>query len=281
MKAGLYILAILFFGAAACGGEEASEDSSLWIGAGGEGVLREADVFVDGEQVRLRVEDFDGTYVLEDDIVLDPEDVHLVEEDDTSRGLAAARSSKLWPNGVVYYRFSKDLPAYLRDRTERAMHAWEDQTSIRFRTAEAGRDDFVLIVPFNTNYCRANIGHFGRRQYVWLSDICTAGLIKHELGHTLGLYHEQTRNDRDQHVKILWDNIEESKKDNFRKYRSLGINARDYGDYDLWSIMHYGSWNFSTNGRPTIVRRSDGSPIGHNRDQISDKDAAGVNRLYR
>ena len=116
---------------------------------------------------------------------------------------------------------------------------------------------------------------------MWLSDICTAPLIKHKLGHTIRLYHEQTRTDRDQHVKILWDNIKADFKDQFRKYRSLGINARDFGDYDLWSIMHYSGWAFSKNGSPTIVRRSDGSTIGGWREHITAKDAAGVNRLYR
>lgn len=33
------------------------------------------------------------------------------------------------------------------------------------------------------------------------------GTIQHEILHTLGMWHEHTRPDRDQHVTILWGNI--------------------------------------------------------------------------
>jgi len=35
----------------------------------------------------------------------------------------------------------------------------------------------------------------------------TTGGIQHELLHVLGLFHEQSRPDRDEYVIVLWDNI--------------------------------------------------------------------------
>ena len=43
------------------------------------------------------------------------------------------------------------------------------------------------------------------------------GVVLHELLHTLGLWHEQSRLDRDQYVRILWENIRAGKEDNFAK----------------------------------------------------------------
>jgi len=55
--------------------------------------------------------------------------------------------------------------------------------------------------------------------------------------------HEQTREDRDQFVKILWDNIEPDHKFNFDNTNIAAI-ANDFGAYDFQSVMHYKSTAF-------------------------------------
>ena len=63
------------------------------------------------------------------------------------------------------------------------------------------------------------------------------GIVAHEIGHAMGFYHEQSRTDRDDYVTILWDNIQERPKGNFRKAGSMN----SYGvKYDYSSVMHYG-----------------------------------------
>ena len=86
------------------------------------------------------------------------------------------------------------------------------------------------------------------------------GIVLHEILHAAGFWHEQSRMDRDQHVKILWHNIQMGKGDQFGRLENINciflISARYQGrtsqPYDLGSIMHYGSTAFSANGRPTI-----------------------------
>ena len=48
-------------------------------------------------------------------------------------------------------------------------------------------------------------------QKLSLSNLCQKhiGTIIHELLHTLGFWHEQSREDRDDYVEILWENIAE------------------------------------------------------------------------
>ena len=61
----------------------------------------------------------------------------------------------------------------------------------------------------------------------------------HELGHTLGLYHEQNRPDRDQFVEILYNNIKYfSLRKNFDKLPESEVNSLNI-TYDYQSIMHY------------------------------------------
>jgi hypothetical protein len=46
-------------------------------------------------------------------------------------------------------------------------------------------------------------------------DAVMLGRAMHELLHALGIFHEQSRNDRDRFVKIVWDNV--SLKDKHKK----------------------------------------------------------------
>merc|ERR1719391_1362690 len=76
------------------------------------------------------------------------------------------------------------------------------------------------------------------------------GVIVHEFMHALGFHHEQNRPDRDTAVTINWDNIKSFAKSQFRKKpdsNSLGSG------YDYYSLMHYGKFDFSLNGKQTIT----------------------------
>ena len=90
-------------------------------------------------------------------------------------------------------------------------------------------------------------------QLVYVSNYCFAhpGGIIHELGHTLGFWHEHMRPDRKKYVEILWENIAQVHHPAF--YTIPKNEMRSFGSkYDLGSIMHLPLKALSKNGEPTI-----------------------------
>ena len=60
-------------------------------------------------------------------------------------------------------------------------------------------------------------------------------MIIHEIGHLVGMWHEHARVDRDGHVMIRWDNLQENTAHNFNKQPRMRLLT----PYDYSSIMHY------------------------------------------
>ena len=58
--------------------------------------------------------------------------------------------------------------------------------------------------------------------------------------HALGIFHEQSRPDRDTYVFINLTDVDDRYQGNFNKYPFSQVSIEDV-EYDYESVMHYGN----------------------------------------
>lgn len=215
----------------------------------------------------------DGLVVMEGDIIIGKADEGIEPEEKNGdvEFLFVREVGKHWPNGIVPYVIDSALPQ--PERVHQAIQEWNTRTVIQLIPRTTQRN-YVVFQPGDG--CSSALGMQGGAQTILLGGRCSRGNAIHEIGHAIGMLHEQNAPDREEYVEIRWENIEEKAKPNFR--RATWQQAGRIGPYDYGSIMHYGTHFFSKNGLPTIIPKIN-VEIGQ-RNGLSQLDIQGVNALY-
>ncbi|XP_072218007.1 low choriolytic enzyme-like isoform X2 [Leuresthes tenuis] len=189
--------------------------------------------------------------------------------------------SCLWPksrNGKVNVPFtlSEKYDDSEKSIILSAMKGFEPKTCIRFIPRRSERM-YLSIEP--KHGCFSLLGRIGDKQVVSLQRFgCVAyGIVQHELMHALGFYHEHTRSDRDQYVKINWDNVKKYYVRNFKKMDTDNLGT----SYDYSSVMQYGRTAFGMSGKETIIPIPDNSVEIGQRKRLSATDILRINKLYK
>uniref|UniRef100_A0A0K0F2K0 Metalloendopeptidase n=1 Tax=Strongyloides venezuelensis TaxID=75913 RepID=A0A0K0F2K0_STRVS len=184
----------------------------------------------------------------------------------------------IWPNGVVPYVLDEAFTPSEVSELLKSFSTYKQLTCIRFIERTNQKDYLNIIKGYG---CYSQVGRTGGKQELSLGRGCLFHeIIIHELMHSLGFWHEHSRFDRNDHIKIIWENILPGMKSQF-DIISPALQDTQGEPYDYQSIMHYDSTAFSKNGKNTIETKIDGfTDVIGSSVMFSKHDIIKINKLY-
>lgn len=209
----------------------------------------------DGRPMQVTFEIHEGRAIIEGDIDLGPVETIPATPEAVARlggpryGVIVNGDSYRWTNGIVHFTIDPTFNASQRQTILNAIgYIHSVNPGVSFGEVAASTR---IHFRYSTSGCSSPVGRQGGVQEIKLVANCASsmGTVVHEVLHSLGMRHEQSRCDRNNYVLINTQNIESGYSHNFDRYCS---DHTDIGPYDEGSIMHYDPYAFSANGLPTI-----------------------------
>ncbi|WP_114793185.1 M12 family metallopeptidase [Niabella yanshanensis] len=190
---------------------------------------------------------------------------------------------------MVRYIRNNNLSYTSRYYIDEAIAHWEATTNVRFydATGEPTVDPtygfaypYVEFVEVVGNVSSSQVGRLGGKQILEVGQISSIGTVIHEIGHAIGLFHEQNKPGRNNYINVDLNNVIDSFKHNFQEisdnYYAIGAGI------DFGSIMMYHPKAFAINTSTEVITKKDGSSYlpQYQRDGLSSLDRAFANTFY-
>lgn len=256
----------------------------------------------------LTVEVRGNSFIYNNDIV--------VKEATGRGGVSTNDANMLWTNSIVPYTIDASITGDMLIKLNDAIAAVDVATNLCFRQKTASDVNYIKYRMYITSdgaptgaAADSPVGMQGGEQLIRIGTAASKGNLIHETLHSLGMYHEQMRSDRDNFITIHQDRMNPDFANNvggafdanfgklsettvsitYRLFLGFGIsidpgNSTNLSAYDFGSIMHYGPNAFRslTETRATIepkIAIPRGVTMGQ-RTALSTKDILSLNTLY-
>ncbi len=218
-------------------------------------------------------------FVVQDGVALAFGDVILgaTEDEGLKSGLSQVPVPSLWEKPEIPYAIDPDVVE--PERVLEAIRHIEKKTGVRF--VPFGDQPDAILFQKGPKDCWSTLGRQGGLQPIRLAPRCGWKEITHEILHSFGFLHEQSRFDRDTYVEILWDNIEKDFRPQFDRLPRELLGVMDAKPFDYQSIMLYDTRMFARDAAaPTMKSRTEVA-ITPSATGLSEWDVHKVKTLFR